>query len=204
MRPDVLLHTLPTTQRLAPSRCLTQLHLAAEQGLEALALALVAAGTDTEAKNNHGETPLHLAAENGHEAVALALVKAGADVAAAADDGSTPRSVAQDHGNLAMFVAAEEEAQRLREERTIAFAMGLQERLGAASVVWVLEPELLRMVVELVYSSVGNVLEVEGEINSDSDSEVDAERKSDDEGGGGEEEMRVTTVSYTHLTLPTN
>ena len=38
-----------------------------------------------------------------------------------------------------------------------------------------LDPELLRMVVELVYPPVDNVLEAEGEINSDSDSEVDEE-----------------------------
>ena len=57
-----------------------------------------------------------------------------------------------------------------------------------ASVVRGLDPELLRMVVELVYPPVDNVLEAEGEINSDTDSEVDEEGESDDEGGGGEEE----------------
>ena len=36
--------------------------------------------------------------------------------------------------------------------------MGLQERLGAASEVRVLDPDLLRMVVELVYPPVDNVL----------------------------------------------
>ena len=71
------------------------------------------------------------------------LLAAGADGDAAANNGSTPRSIAQG-AVLAMIVATE----RLR---SIAFAMGLQERLGAASVVLGLEPELLRMVVELVY-----------------------------------------------------
>jgi len=111
------------------------------------------------------------------------LMAAGADAAAAANDGSTPRSVAQGVV-LAMFVAAEEEARRLR---SIAFAMGLQERLGAASVVRGLDPELLRMVVELVYPPVVNVLEAKGEINSDSDSEVDEEGESDEEGASDEE-----------------
>ena len=85
------------------------------------------------------------------------LLAAGADGAAAANNGSTPRSIAQGRGGevLAMFVAAEEEAQRLR---SIAFAMGLQERLGAASVVRGLDPELLHMVVELVFPPVDNVL----------------------------------------------
>ena len=83
------------------------------------------------------------------------LLAAGADEAAAADDDSTPRSIAQGARVRAMLVAAEQESQRLR---STAFAMGLQERLGAASVVLGLEPELLRMMVELVYPPVDNVL----------------------------------------------
>ena len=85
------------------------------------------------------------------------LLAGGADGAASADDGSTPKFIALVLGGrfLAMFVAAEEKAQRLR---SIALAMGLQERLGAASVVRGLEPELLRMVVEIVYPPVDNVL----------------------------------------------
>ena len=81
------------------------------------------------------------------------LFAAGADGAAAANDGSTPKSIALVLGErfLPMFVAAEKKARRLR---SIALAMGLQERLGAASVVRGLEPELLRMVVELVYPPV--------------------------------------------------
>ena len=134
-----------------------------------------------------GSTPLHLAASYGHAAVVEQLLSAGADGAAAANNGSTPRSIAQRKGGavLAMFVAAEEEAQRLR---SIAFAMGLQERLGAASVVRGLDPELLHMVDELAYPPVDNVLEAEGEISSDFDSEVDDEEESDEEGAGGEEE----------------
>ena len=98
----------------------------------------------------YGATPLYLAARLGRAAVVEKLLAAGAEGAAAASDGSTPRSIAQGDGVLAMFVAAAEEAQRLREERSIAFAMGLQERLGAASVVRGLKTELLRMVVERV------------------------------------------------------
>ena len=94
-----------------------------------------------------GRTPLYRAAEGGRAVVVEQLLAAGADGAAAADDGSTPRSIAQGDGVLAMLLAAEEEAQR---SRSIAFAMGLEERLGAASVVRGLEPEVLRMVVELV------------------------------------------------------
>ena len=81
------------------------------------------------------------------------LLAAGADLAAAANDGSTPRSIAQG-AVLVMLIAAEEEEQRLR---STAFAMGLEERLGAASLVRGLEPELLRMVVELVHPTVDTV-----------------------------------------------
>ena len=89
-----------------------------------------------------GATPLVFAVYGGCAAVAVQLLAAGAD-------GVAPRAAARVRGEVsAMFVAAEEEAQRLR---SIAFAMGLQERLGAASVVGGLEPDLLRMVVERVY-----------------------------------------------------
>ena len=98
-----------------------------------------------------GWTPLHFAARSGRAAVVKQLLAAGADGAAAADDGSTPKSIAHGDGTLAMFVAAEQ-------LRSIAFAMGLQERLGAASVVRRLDPDLLHMVVELVHPPVDNVL----------------------------------------------
>ena len=113
-----------------------------------------------------GRTPLYTAAFGRRAAVVEQLLAAGADGAAAANNGRTPRSIAQGDGVLAMFVAA----QRLR---SIAFAMGLQERLGAASVVQGLDPELVRMVVELVYPPVDNVLDPESEINTDSDWESD-------------------------------
>ena len=133
----------------------TPLNFAAEEGHAAVAKQLLAAGAGVDAKGQDGATPLHLAVYGcKNAAVVEQLLAAGADGAAAADNGSTPRSIAQG-AVLAMLVAAEEEAQRLR---SIAFAMGLQERLGAASVVRGLEPELLRMVVELVYPPVDNVL----------------------------------------------
>ena len=72
--------------------------------------------------------------------------------------------------------------------RSIAFAMGSQERLGAASVVQGLDLDLLRMVVERVFPPVDNVLQAEGEINIDYNSEVDEEGQTDEEGFGGEEE----------------
>jgi len=131
-------------------------------------------------------TPLYEAADEDHAAVVELLLAAGADAAAAADSGSTPRSIA--HGAAReIFVALEEKAHRLRK---IAFAMGLQERLGAASVVQGLDPKLLRMAVEPEF--LRTVVEsdemqawrllfgAEGEFNSDSDSaEFDEEGRGD-------------------------
>ena len=39
---------------------------------------------------------------------------------------------------------------QVEQARSIAFAMGLQERLGAASLLRALDPELVRMVLDLV------------------------------------------------------
>ena len=107
----------------------------------------------------NGFAPLHLAAHGGYAAVVEQLLAAGAAGAAAANHGTTPKDLAEDRGGecLAMFVAAEEKV------HSIAFAMGLQERLGAVSVVRGLDPDLLRMVVELAYPPVDNVLEAEGD-----------------------------------------
>jgi len=133
---------------------MTPLHYAALHSRAAVAEQLLAAGAAVDAKDEDGRTPLYRAAMRGCAAVGEKLLAAGADGAAAADNGSTPRFVAQG-AVLAMLVAAQEEAQR---SRSIAFAMGLQERLGAASVVRGLDPELLRMVVERVYPPVDDVL----------------------------------------------
>ena len=132
----------------------TPLHEAG--GHAAVVEQLLAAGAAADAKDGDGATPMHQAAWKGHAAVVEQLLAASAAADAETNSGetplhwaagSTPRSIAQG-AVLAMLVAAEEEAQRLRNTM---FAMGLQERLGAASVARELVPELLRMVVELVY-----------------------------------------------------
>jgi hypothetical protein len=72
------------------------------------------------------------------------LVDAGADLFSTDGGGFTPLASAARHSRLeevAILTAAEQ-------ARHLAFAMGHHERLGAASVVRGLEPEVLRMVLE--------------------------------------------------------
>ena len=68
----------------------TALWAACASGCVGVALELIAAGADVDAKNAHGRTPLLAAALGGHCEIALALVAAGADIDAADDDGKTP------------------------------------------------------------------------------------------------------------------
>jgi ankyrin repeat protein len=61
----------------------TPLHVAAEDGNEAIARALTNAGADVNKTTGsaYGDvTPLYVAAANGHEAIVRALIKADADV----------------------------------------------------------------------------------------------------------------------------
>ena len=62
----------------------------------------LAAGTDVNAKNRHGNSPLHLAALMGQKEIAQLLIAKGADVNAKSDYG-TPLDVAieENHTELA-------------------------------------------------------------------------------------------------------
>ncbi|KAJ1483307.1 ankyrin repeat-containing domain protein [Baffinella frigidus] len=83
----------------------TPLHVVAQEGHEALAVALVAAGADKDAKTDDGDTPLHWAAANGHLAVARALVAAGADKDAQNTYGDTPLHLAVSQGLESLALA---------------------------------------------------------------------------------------------------
>ena len=72
------------------------------------------------------------------------LLDAGADVTARDSDQRTPRDLATLHPEVVAMLRAEELM------RSVAFAMGHQERLGVASWVLRLDPELVRMVLDLV------------------------------------------------------
>ena len=66
------------------------LHIAANNGHEAIVSSLLEAGEDKNAKTPDGITPLFVAALEGHKEVVSALLAAGADKNAKTPDGATP------------------------------------------------------------------------------------------------------------------
>ncbi len=67
----------------------TPLHGAAATGHAELAVALLGAGADPNARRQHGETPLHVAAGGGHATVVEILLKHGAQINTTDDSGYT-------------------------------------------------------------------------------------------------------------------
>jgi ankyrin repeat protein len=64
-----------------------------------IAVLLIDAGAEVNAKQSHGWTPLHSAAANGDAELVDRLVDAGADRAATNDDGKTAAEIATDSGH---------------------------------------------------------------------------------------------------------
>lgn len=77
----------------------TALMLAAIEGHDDVAKALLAARVNIDAKNPRGETALILAASNGKRDVVKALIKAGADVRATDNNGKTAAQYAAQNGH---------------------------------------------------------------------------------------------------------
>ena len=127
------------------SRKMTALHWAALLDRDAVAQVLLNAGADASASDIGKDTPLHIACDRGFEKVVSLLLDANADMAAGNSDDDTPLQCAAAGGHqnvVRMLLVAAEQA------RSVAFAMGNQERLGAASLVRGLEPGVLRMVLD--------------------------------------------------------
>ena len=98
-------------------------------------------------EGRQASTPLHQAAYEGRGEVVRLLLGAGANVSSRNTDGRTPLAMSRlqnepCHVEVAEMLAGAEQA------RSAAFAMGHHERLGAASLVLRLEPEVVRMVLD--------------------------------------------------------
>jgi ankyrin repeat protein len=81
----------------------TPLHLAAQQQHAAVAVILIAAGADLNARNRFGNTPLWGALYNVHDGdgeVVRVLLDAGADPDAENNYGASPRSLASKVANF--------------------------------------------------------------------------------------------------------
>lgn len=75
------------------------LHAAAAGRHRDIAMLLIDAGADVNAKQSHGWTPLHSAAANGDGELVDRLVAAGSHPAATNDDGKTAADIATDSGH---------------------------------------------------------------------------------------------------------
>ena len=76
------------------------------------------------------------------------LLEHGADVSSTNNDGNTPEDIATRHSHLQVAVILK--AVAVSWAKCVAFAMGLQGRLGAGSWVHALDAEMVRTVLEQV------------------------------------------------------
>ena len=85
----------------------TPLHIAARQGKDEVAFALIAEfGCDTKVKGRFGQTVLHCACEGGNISIARTLIlKHKADINARDDDNDTPLHIAVRHGKYKIAIA---------------------------------------------------------------------------------------------------
>ena len=125
----------------------TPLHHAALADSEAEAGLLLDYNADVSARDRSGNTPLHYAALWDNALVAGLLLANGTEVSAKNCAGTTPKQVATRFSHLQISAMIEADESRAK---WLAFSMGLQERLGAASCVNVLDEGVVRLVLEHV------------------------------------------------------
>lgn len=88
------MNTRPEDYSLQSQGSCTALHMAAEQGHTAVAVALVDAGSNVSAKDKVGNTVLHEAARGGYYDIVTLLLRAGAECDEPGQHGYTPLHLA--------------------------------------------------------------------------------------------------------------
>jgi ankyrin repeat protein len=119
----------------------TALYCAAHNGLEETVAFLIERGADLNTVDMYGRTALHMAAFFGFVDTVRVLVERGADVMIVENQGRTAAEMVCLGNPATALIKAEVE--RIRNE---AFAMGNHDRVGAASWVRALDPEVVRMI----------------------------------------------------------
>jgi len=109
-------------------------------------------GADPDTADNKGQTPIMLAAAYGCTDMVRVLVEAGVDPDKPDGDGVTPllHAVKNAHESLVWWFAREWGVDLTKKQPRLAFAMGHHQRLGAASAVSSLSPDVVDLILNYV------------------------------------------------------
>ena len=122
----------------------TPLHNAAQKGHVQIARWLFWRQANVNVTDNKQRTPLHLAAKEGRMEMVQTLLEHGADPLPLTIRGKTAAELAIKYDHVP--VAAMIQAESVRRDRAVAFAMGVHERLGYKSSVVPMDPEIMRKI----------------------------------------------------------
>jgi ankyrin repeat protein len=122
----------------------TPLHNAAQKGHVQIARWLFWRQANVNVTDNKQRTPLHLAAKEGRMEMVQTLLEHGADPLPLTIRGKTAAELAIKYDHVP--VAAMIQAESVRRDRAVAFAMGVHERLGYKSSVVPMDTEIMRKI----------------------------------------------------------
>jgi ankyrin repeat protein len=125
----------------------TPLHNAAWKGRKGhvkIASMLLSRHVNVNVTDNKQRTPLHLAAKEGRMEMVQTLLEHGADPLPLTIRGKTAAELAIKYDHVP--VAAMIQAESVRRDRAVAFAMGVHERLGYKSSVVPMDTEIMRKI----------------------------------------------------------
>ena len=148
---SIVMHLLDQNANVHPKTVLgyTALHRAAAFGSHQIVKMLLDKNADVNALTRDGFSPLHSPSRRGHIEVVKLLVEAGANLFYKTYEGDIPEDFTVESSSG----SGDEEIRKYlggaaRGQRSLAFAMGLHERLGAQSRVSTLKQELVCMIIE--------------------------------------------------------